>query len=57
MLSYAKIFGLFILAFAVNAMAPALLVYMQHLAGAESAIASTLWCLSLFFRLSMSVKS
>ena len=46
---YVKIFGLFLLAFAVNAMAPTLLGYMEHLVGAESAIGATLWCLSLFF--------
>jgi NhaP-type Na+/H+ or K+/H+ antiporter len=32
----------------VNASAPTLLGHIAHLEGAESAIASTLWCLSLF---------
>ena len=49
MSSYIKILGLFVLAFMVNAIAPALLGYMAQFGGAESTIALTLWCLSLFF--------
>ena len=49
MSNYLKIVGLFVLAFIINAIAPTLLVHIGHLEGAESAIASTLWCLGLFF--------
>jgi len=47
--SYIKIAGLFVLAFIVNAVAPSLLGHIGHLEGAEAAIASSLWCLGLFF--------
>lgn len=47
--NYVKIVSLFVLAFVVNAVAPALLGYIGHMEGAEMAIASSLWCLGLFF--------
>ena len=46
---YLNIAGLFALAFVINAIAPNLLAHIAHLEGAEAAIASALWCLSLFF--------
>lgn len=47
-MNYMKILILFLIAFLVNAVAPLLLVHIEGLGGAETAIAVALWCLSLF---------
>jgi len=47
-MNYLKIALVFVAAQAVNLIAPDLLQHIAHLEGAESAIASTLWCLGLF---------
>jgi NhaP-type Na+/H+ or K+/H+ antiporter len=47
-MNYLKIALVFVAAQAVNLVAPDLLQHIAHLEGAESAIASTLWCLGLF---------
>jgi NhaP-type Na+/H+ or K+/H+ antiporter len=47
-MSYAKIVGLFVVAFLVNQVAPGILERFAHLGGTETAIANTLWCLGLF---------
>ncbi len=47
-MNYLKIVLVFCLAWAVNAMSLALLEHITHLGGAETSIAQTLWCLSLF---------
>jgi Na+/glutamate symporter len=43
-----KMAMLFALAWWVNAFSPALLAHLGQAGGTESAIAQTLWCLSLF---------
>jgi NhaP-type Na+/H+ or K+/H+ antiporter len=48
MTNYLKIGLLMALAALVNAFSPALLQHLAHAGGAESAIATSLWCLSLF---------
>jgi vacuolar-type H+-ATPase subunit I/STV1 len=48
MTAYLKIGLLMGLAALLNAVSPALLRHLAHAGGAEAAIASTLWCLSLF---------
>jgi NhaP-type Na+/H+ or K+/H+ antiporter len=48
MTNYLKIGFLLGLAALVNAFSPALLQHLAHAGGAESAIATSLWCLSLF---------
>jgi NhaP-type Na+/H+ or K+/H+ antiporter len=48
MTNYLKIGFLLGLAALVNAFSPALLQHLSHAGGAESAIATSLWCLSLF---------
>ncbi len=48
MTNYLKIGFLLGLAALVNAFSPALLQHLSHVGGAESAIATSLWCLSLF---------
>jgi NhaP-type Na+/H+ or K+/H+ antiporter len=47
-MNYAKIAGLFVLAFLLNKAAPAILDNLTHLEGVEVGIASALWCLGLF---------
>lgn len=47
-MNYAKIVGLFVLAFLLNRVAPLIVERFAQLGGAEAAIASTLWCLGLF---------
>ena len=47
-MNYAKIVLLFVLAWAVNQVAPSLLAHLQHLGGVEASIALSLWCLGLF---------
>lgn len=47
-MQYLKIVVVTCLAWAVNALAPAVLERIVHLGGTETAIAQTLWCLSLF---------
>ncbi len=47
-MNYAKIVGLFVLAFLLNLAAPAILERLAHLGGAETAIAEALWCIGLF---------
>ena len=47
-MNYLKMVLVFCLAWVVNAVAPALLERIAHLGGTETAIAQTLWCLSLF---------
>jgi len=48
MTNYLKMGFLLGLAALVNAFSPALLQHLSHAGGAESAIATSLWCLSLF---------
>lgn len=48
MLNYAKILGLFLLAFLLNSVAPEILHHLDHFEGTEAAIASALWCIGLF---------
>jgi NhaP-type Na+/H+ or K+/H+ antiporter len=48
MLPYLKIIGLMALAALVNALSAQLLQHFAHAGGTESAIAASLWCLSLF---------
>jgi len=45
---YLKTALVFALAWGVNALSPALLAHMTQMGGAETVIAQTLWCLSLF---------
>jgi NhaP-type Na+/H+ or K+/H+ antiporter len=47
-MNYAKIAGLFVLAFLLNRTAPAILEYLAGLGGTETAIANSLWCIGLF---------
>ena len=47
-MNYAKIAGLFVLAFLLNRAAPAILERLAMLGGTETAIANSLWCLGLF---------
>jgi NhaP-type Na+/H+ or K+/H+ antiporter len=47
-MKYLKIAFLFVLAWGVNALSGSVLQHMAHLGGTETAIAQTLWCLSLF---------
>ena len=47
-MNYLRIGLLFALAALLNAASPWLLQRIAHLGGTETAIASTLWCLSLF---------
>ena len=47
-MNYLKIAALFAIAAVLNALAPWLLQRIVQLGGIETAIASTLWCLSLF---------
>ena len=47
-MNYAKIVGLFVLAFLLNSVAPSILAHLEHFEGAEAAIASALWCIGLF---------
>ncbi|WP_153118120.1 cation:proton antiporter domain-containing protein, partial [Rhodocyclus tenuis] len=46
--NYAKILGLFLLAFLLNSVAPEILHHLDHFEGTEAAIASALWCIGLF---------
>ncbi len=48
MINYLKIGLLLALAALVNSVSPTLLQHLGHAGGAESAIATSLWCLSLF---------
>lgn len=45
---YAKILGLFLVAFLLNQAAPMLLERIAQLGGAETVIANSLWCIGLF---------
>lgn len=47
-MNYAKIAGLFVLAFLLNFAAPSILDNLTHLEGVEVSIASALWCIGLF---------
>lgn len=47
-MNYAKIVGLFVVAFLLNRAAPAILERLTALGGTETAIANSLWCLGLF---------
>jgi NhaP-type Na+/H+ or K+/H+ antiporter len=47
-MNYAKIAGLFVVAFLLNRVAPAILEHLSQLGGTETAIANSLWCLALF---------
>jgi NhaP-type Na+/H+ or K+/H+ antiporter len=47
-MNYAKIAGLFIVAFLLNHIAPGILERLTQLGGTEAAIANSLWCLGLF---------
>jgi NhaP-type Na+/H+ or K+/H+ antiporter len=47
-MGYAKIAALFLVAFALNAVAPSILDYLGTLDAAEAAIANVLWCIGLF---------
>jgi NhaP-type Na+/H+ or K+/H+ antiporter len=48
MMNYLKMALLFAAAWGVNALSPGLLAHLGQMGGSESAIAQTLWCLSLF---------
>ena len=48
-MNYLKVAAVFVLAFVLNLLAPDVLQHMAHLDSTESATASTLWCLGLFF--------
>jgi NhaP-type Na+/H+ or K+/H+ antiporter len=47
-MNYAKIVGLFVVAFLLNRIAPAILERFVQLGGTETAIANSLWCMGLF---------
>src|SRR5476649_2689577 len=47
-MNYAKIAGLFTVAFLLNRTAPAILELLARLGGTETAIANSLWCIGLF---------
>jgi NhaP-type Na+/H+ or K+/H+ antiporter len=47
-MNYAKIAGLFVVAFLLNGAAPWILDRLAQLGGAETAIANSLWCMGLF---------
>jgi NhaP-type Na+/H+ or K+/H+ antiporter len=47
-MNYAKTVGLFVAAFLLNQVAPAILERLAQLGGADAAIANTLWCIGLF---------
>lgn len=47
-MKYAKIAGLFVVAFLLNRAAPAILERFVQLGGTETAIANSLWCMGLF---------
>jgi NhaP-type Na+/H+ or K+/H+ antiporter len=47
-MQYVKISGLFFAAYLLNLVAPAVLAWIDSFVETEAAIASTLWCLSLF---------
>lgn len=47
-MNYAKIVGLFVVAFLLNLAAPGILERLAQLGGAETAIANSLWCIGLF---------
>ncbi|MCX7154845.1 MAG: cation:proton antiporter [Rhodocyclales bacterium] len=47
-MKYAKIAGLFVVAFLLNRAAPAILDRFVQLGGTETAIANSLWCMGLF---------
>lgn len=47
-MKYAKIAGLFVVAYLLNLTAPAILERFVQLGGAETAIANSLWCMGLF---------
>lgn len=47
-MNYAKIAGLFVVAFLLNRAAPAILERLTQLGGTEAAIANSLWCMGLF---------
>ncbi len=47
-MNYAKIVGLFVVAFLLNRIAPVILERFVQLGGTETAIANSLWCIGLF---------
>ena len=47
-MKYAKIVGLFVVAFLLNRAAPSILERLTQLGGTETAIANSLWCIGLF---------
>ena len=47
-MNYAKIAGLFVVAFLLNRAAPGILERLTQLGGTEAAIANSLWCMGLF---------
>ncbi len=47
-MNYAKIAGLFVVAFLLNRIAPAILGHLTALGGMDAAIANSLWCMGLF---------
>ncbi len=47
-MNYAKIVGLFVVAFLLNQTAPAILERLAQLGGTDTAIANSLWCIGLF---------
>jgi NhaP-type Na+/H+ or K+/H+ antiporter len=47
-LNYAKIAGLFVVAYLLNQTAPAILERLAELGGTDAAIANSLWCMGLF---------
>ncbi|MCK9379992.1 MAG: cation:proton antiporter [Sulfuritalea sp.] len=47
-MNYARIAGLFVVAFLLNRTAPAILERLAQLGGTEAAIANSLWCMGLF---------
>jgi NhaP-type Na+/H+ or K+/H+ antiporter len=47
-MNYAKILSLFLAAYLLNLIAPSFLDYLESFEATETAIVSTLWCLSLF---------
>jgi NhaP-type Na+/H+ or K+/H+ antiporter len=47
-MNYAKIAGLFVVAFLLNRAAPGILEQLAQLGGTETAIANSLWCIGLF---------
>lgn len=47
-MNYLKIFALIVVAYFLNLLAPQLIDRLEHLGGAETAVALSLWCLAIF---------